>query len=76
MSALKPCPVLQSNDGTIRERCATCPNRKPVSLEGLANWIDEKVTPSSVDSFERGKNTAFREASKLIRAYEKELNNG
>lgn len=24
---LLPCPVLASNNGTIRERCATCPNR-------------------------------------------------
>ena len=31
MSDLKPCPVLHSNDGTIRERCAKCPNRRAES---------------------------------------------
>jgi hypothetical protein len=76
MSALKPCPVLQSNDGTIRERCAKCPNRKPVSLEGLVKQIEDKDSHCADSDFECGYNDALVDAVALVRRYQKELNNG
>ena len=75
MSALKPCPVLQSNDGTIRERCAKCPNRKPVSLEGLVKRMEVAQT-FTLPGLGKAVNSGIREAMRLTREYQEELNNG
>ncbi len=78
MSKLKPCPALEWIDSDrihgLREACATCPNRKPVSLEKLAGIVELFIAGMTFNGFERGQNTAYRHAVKEIRAYEKELN--
>jgi hypothetical protein len=76
MSDSKPCPALERNQGLI-EVCANCPNRKPVSLEGLAKQVAALIVHGASDGFGRGINTAYRNAIRLIDDYEnKELNNG
>jgi hypothetical protein len=75
MSDSKPCPVLQSNDGTIRERCATCPHRKPVSVEGLVKRMEAAQT-FGLTEMGKAVNSGIREAMRLTREYQKEVNNG
>ena len=80
MSASKPCPALKWIDSErihgLREACAKCPNRKPVSLEKLAGIVERFIAGMTFNGFERGQNAAYQHAVKEIRAYEKELNNG
>jgi hypothetical protein len=54
--------------------CRDCPNRKPVSLEGLALEFEARLVSSTINGFERGQNSAYRHAIEIIKAYEKELN--
>ena len=80
MSKLKPCLVLHSNDGTIRERCAKCPNRKPVSLEELVKRVREHYLDTMLADMSGTEDSAFNSgiatAVEVILAYQKELNNG
>jgi hypothetical protein len=80
MSDSKPCPALEWIDSDrihgLHEACATCPNRKPVSLEGLVKSLEARILGSTINGFQRGQNTAYRDAVALVRLYQKELNNG
>ena len=79
MSDSKPCPVMRANKfapDVIINACATCPNRKPVSLEGLVKSLEARLLESAINGFQRGQNTAYRDAVALVRFHQKELNNG
>ena len=72
MSDSKPCPALERNQGLI-EACATCPNRKPVSLEELVKRVDAKYKHDAADYLY---DCGIYDVLEIIKAYEKELNNG
>jgi hypothetical protein len=73
MSDSKPCHALERNQGLI-EVCATCPNRKPVSLEGLVRLVDDRREHAQDGDFLDGYYTAMEHCMQIIEAYEKELN--
>ena len=84
MSDSKPCPVEAltaiSTGKLAKQLCATCPNRKPVSLEGLAKRMREHYLDTELADMSGTEDSAFNSgiatAVEVILAYEKELNNG
>jgi hypothetical protein len=91
MSDSKPCPALELAERSRRRNsfnmspsvaieCATCPNRKPVSLEELVKRVREHYLDTELADMSGTEDSAFNSgiatAVEVIRAYEKELNNG
>ena len=77
MSDSKPCPALEWIDSDrihgLREACANCPNRKPVSLEGLVKRMEAAQT-FGLTEMGKALNSGIIQAMRLTREYQKELN--
>ena len=77
MSDSKPCPVEAltaiSTGKLAKQLCATCPNRKPVSLEGLVKRMEAAQT-FGLTEMGKALNSGIIQAMRLTREYQKELN--
>ena len=75
MSDSKPCPVESAKYGSLAVLYRDCPNRKPVSLEGLVKRMEAAQT-FGLTEMGKAVNSGIREAMRLTREYQKEVNNG
>ena len=73
MSDSKPCPAIDHTTGgsVVEALCATCPNRKPVSLEKLAERVKAKYKRDTANYLY---DCGIYDVLEIIKAYEKELN--